>query len=634
MQVVTPAYREELARPVCGPALVELEMRVVDVDAAAGAQVDKEDGIYWSDAESTLATEGAPHRSYATFEPGRWKMDGRLHIAPEPGKPTLTEGFVSQEMSDSEGWFEKPPELVLDFASPVNLPGLTLAFDQVAGEWCSQIALDTWKEGRQVESSRLKPDAVVWVAQGPWQPFDRLRIRFERTCQPLRRARVSRIVFGLELVLGPEQLSKTIQLTQVDPVGRRLPTDTLKFTAINTNLITDSQVGRYDPDNPQGIWRYFEQRTPVHIRYGQTITGGMRWGDMARLTWQDAAESSWKDIREGGFVEWLDGGRYYLTGQPTIDGMYAQFEATDAVGILDNTYYKGIWDGKAHSLWDLAQAVLEDAGLPCPEKGVKPWKLWEGLKTLYSTAPLPVTTHRECLQMIAHAGCCVLRTDRQGWICIEPDAAATTGEYISLAQMLEDAPTVEKTAALLQVECPATVYAPEEKASQLHKGTYQVNGRLALHLTWSQAADIAVSCEGAVVASKALYAAAGDLVLEGSGTATLLVEGRKLETSAQNAVAAVENPADNAQAEVLDNPLITDLQRAAAVAGWVRGYLLRRNTYTLTTRGNPELDVLDRVQMDTRWQKRVGAQVIKNQLSYTDGGLKGEMMLKKEEQEQ
>ena len=274
MQVVTPAYREEMARPVCGPALVELEMRVVDVDAAAGAQVDKEDGIYWSDAESALATEGALHRSYATFEPGRWKMDGRLRIAPEPGKPTLTEGFVSQEMSDSEGWFESPPELVLDFASPVNLPGLTLAFDQVAGEWCSQITLDTWKEGRQVESCRLEPDAVVWVAQGPWQPFDRLRIRFERTCKPLRRARVSRIVFGLELVLGPEQLSKTIQLTQIDPVGRRLPTDTLKFTAINTNLITDSQVGRYDPDNPQGIWRYFEQRTPVHIRYGQTITGG------------------------------------------------------------------------------------------------------------------------------------------------------------------------------------------------------------------------------------------------------------------------------------------------------------------------------------------------------------------------
>ena len=251
------------------------------------------------------------------------------------------------------------------------------------------------------------------------------------------------------------------------------------------------------------------------------------------------------------------------------------------------------------------------------------------MKQITTTAPLPAKQHRECLQLIAHAACCLLYADRDGVIRIQPDESAQSGVSIGLSAMLESAPKVEKTASLLRVECPATVYTPAEKESQLHKGTYQVDGRLALHLTWSQAADIRLECEGAQVTSQALYAAAADLVLEGSGPATLIVSGKKLETSCQNAVAPVPDADENGTAETLDNPLITELDRALAVAAWVREHLLRRSTYTCSTRGNPELDPADRVLLDTQWETAAPAQVLKNQLTYTGGGLKGEMILKR-----
>ena len=312
-----------------------------------------------------------------------------------------------------------------------------------------------------------------------------------------------------------------------------------------------------------------------------------------------------------------------------MEGLYAKFSAADALSLLTGTYYKGRWDGEPHSLWELATAVLEDADLPRRRQDEQPWALWEGLKEITTTAPLPVKQHRECLQLIAHAACCLLYADREGVIRIEPDVSSQTGVCIGLSAILESAPKVEKTASLLRVECPATVYAPAEKESQLHKGTYQVNGRLELHLTWNQAADIRVECEGAQVTSQALYAAAVDLVLEGSGPATLIVRGKKLETSSQNAVAPVTDADENGTVETLDNPLITDLNRALAVADWVRGHLLRRSTYTCTTRGNPEMDPIDRVLLDTQWETAAPAQVLKNQLTYTGGGLKGEMILKR-----
>ena len=44
------------------------------------------------------------------------------------------------------------------------------------------------------------------------------------------------------------------------------------------------------------------------------------------------------------------------------------------------------------------------------------------------------------------------------------------------------------------------------------------------------------------------------------------------------------------------------------------------------------MDPADRVQLETRWERSVPAQVLKNQLTFTGGGLKGEMILKREEQ--
>ena len=632
MQVVTEAYRKEMQQAVIGAAQLEVELSVVDSDAAQNATADPTGQAYWSDVGSALADKGAQKRSYATFEPGRWKTDGTLRIADAKGGALLSEGYVSEAVSGADGRFSTVPVLLLTFAQPVSVPALTFRFDQMAGEWCSELQITAWKGETQLAQQVALPNAVEYQALLRLDRFDRLAVAFTQTSQPYRRARLTRLVFGMEIVFDAAKLNEATQVMEVDPIGRRLPTGSFSFSAININKITDDTHGMYDPDNPNGIWKYFEQRNPITVKYGQQLTSGMKWGDLNDLHWADMVKSGWLEIYQGGFVEWLPGGRFYLTGQPTTDGLYATFEATDAIGILDGTYYKGTWDGKAHSLYELAQAVLEDANLPRQYKEQQPWKLWDGLKQIYTTAPMPEKKHRECLQLIAHAGCCVLYADRDGMIRIEPDQSQQTEVEIGLSSILENAPKVEKSASLLQVECPAVVYTPAQEASQLHKGSYQVNGRLALHLTWNQAADITVTCEGAAVTSKALYASAGDLVLEGKGTATLTIAGKKLETSTQSAVAVVEDADENAVAETLDNPLITDLTRAMAVAQWVKGYLLRRNTYTCTTRGNPEMDTLDQIRLGTEWADRVPAQILKNTLSYSGGGLKGEMVLKRGEE--
>lgn len=373
MQQVSDAYRQEMTKPVLGAAKLAVTLSVVDEDAAPGASDKSEGQAYWSSVESALTQDGAQKRSYATFEPGRWKADGALRIADEPGGALLTEGYVSEAMSGADGRFAAPPVLALEFETPVSVPALSFRFDQVAEEWCTALTVTAWRGGEQLMQRQVLPKAVEHQELVQIDRFDRLEIRFEETSQPFRRARLTRLMFGMELVFGQAELTEAAQTMEVDPIGRRLPTGEFSFSAVNVNLLTGTQNGLYDPDNPQGIWKYFEQRNPITVRYGQQLTGGMKWSDAAALKWDDLAPSGWREIYQGGLVEWIPGGRFYLTGQPVVEGLYAKFSATDALSLLDGSYYKGVWDGESHSLWELATAVLEDANLPRRRQDEQPW---------------------------------------------------------------------------------------------------------------------------------------------------------------------------------------------------------------------------------------------------------------------
>ena len=161
MQQVSDAYRQEMERPVLGAAKLAVTLSVVDEDAAPGAEDKSEHQAYWSSVESALAQDGAQKRSYATFEPGRWKADGTLRIADEPGGALLTEGYVSENLSGADGRFAAPPVLALEFESPVSVPALSFRFDQVAEEWCTALTVTAWKGEVQLVQRQVGETALL-----------------------------------------------------------------------------------------------------------------------------------------------------------------------------------------------------------------------------------------------------------------------------------------------------------------------------------------------------------------------------------------------------------------------------------------------------------------------------------------
>ena len=637
MQPVSEAYKREMRKQWLGEAGVRIRFGVVDVDAATTIDARADSGhVLWSNLETPFYEEAVPNTTYATLEPGRMRADGRQLVAPAPGDAMRGEGYVSQVVSGADGAFSPAPFLHLHFSKTHTAPGLTFVFDRSTGDYPSRLRVVAKRGGTVLLDKVYTPTGAEFETADALARFDDLTLTFLATSPARRRARLQQLRFGLGIVFTGQSIAKTSQKMDTDPITRRLPKNTFNFSVVNFNRLTGDVNGIYSPDNPAGIWKYIDQQNPIEAEYSQLLTDGLLWGDVKPQPWAELELNTWDKLRRGGTVQTLKAGRYYLTGQPTVNGLLADFKAQDLLSFADGSYYRGVYAPQGRSLYELAEDVLRDAALPLIFADADPWRLWEGLKDIKTTAPLPVKKHKDCLQLIAHAGHCALYTNREGYICIQPVPTADTKRALDFSYILEE-PKVTKVATLQAVECKAYSYFPEEKVSDLHKGTYELDGPATLHVTYSLAQADEPVAVGAEVVGARCYARAADVTLrplsgQGKATVELKIPGRKLTDTATVARAAVADADENGSVETLDNPLVTSRAEALVVAAWVRDYLLNRSTYEFSTRGNPELDPLDNVTFESQFKQaadeRSPGVVLVNEIAFS-GGLSSKMTVKR-----
>lgn len=626
MIAVSSAYRREQEKAVAAPMYAAVHF--VAGDAGAAAQAGDNGGMAWSRLDALSLPQVPADAAYATLEPGRTLADGRLRALPDDPADYANEGYVSAQLSDGQGYFAQQPALWFCFGEPQTIPGVTLAFDEAAGEWPAQVRLTALDGAGGVLMDRtLAPQGTVLAVDEALTGLRRLEVRFVQ-CLPRRRARLARVSFGTGVTLSGAQLCSVRQVLEVDPIGRRLPEDSLTFEVVNENALTGASGSRpYDPDNPDGLWGDLDERNPVRLSWGQVLTGGIGWAQAAGDSWGVLYAGSWGGVYGRGGVQWLEGGCYYLTGKPAVNGLTARFRAQSLLACLDGMYEKGVYAPAGRTLYDLALDVLQDDGLPQVLARARPWRLWEGLRQVRTTAPLPRRSHRECLQLIAHAGCCCLYTDRAGNICIRPAPAQETGWAPGPGVML-GRPAVEKTAAAGAVRCPVYRCRPAGEAEVLYEGDLAVENGGTVHVTYGASMAQRAAVAGAGVALDItgcrFYAHSADLALTGTGTAHITVTGHAL--AADTSWVTVGGAAGGETAD-FDNPLLTDRAAALAAARWAMGHLALRSTYTFETRGSPEAEPLDLVALTTAYGTGP-ARLVRCETSYS-GALRTKLTAKR-----
>lgn len=376
------------------------------------------------------------------------------------------------------------------------------------------------------------------------------------------------------------------KVNDVDPLSRRLPKETLSFSIIDFE-------GNYNPSNPSGKWNALDENASLTIQFGFDLGSGL--------------------------IEWLEEDQYFLSGRPTVSSGIASFRASSKLNHLTSNYYKGTYGQK--SLYELALNVLTDAG-------VTSYSIDEALQTMYTVAPLPITIHANCLQLIAHAGRCTLRTISNGVIEIKPFSVTNTPDefMLPLNSIALKGDTISKIETLYKVQCNLYIYSLAETESVLFESIIDVDGESTVHIEYDTSTNQVITSSGGVLSNISTYAASADFTITGTGTYTITVVGKKISTRtsiAESYISADSNGAVDSE----KNQLITDSSMQSALIYQVANYLQYRLTHTVRYRGNPELDALDGIYMQTIYDSFISALVLTHTINF-NGAISGVLVLK------
>lgn len=390
MKSVSNAYKASMKAMLRNRSYVRITFGNVDTTAATDGEWESNGAASISEFETVDYTYQYGD-TYAALELNRWALDGKTLIVPTG--EAVQDGFISSLMSDADGNFSTPPVITREFSLKHIFPGLTLTFDTRQQEWPLEVTADFYLNGEVVDTQTVSITSIQTTITTTATEVDKVTITFDR-CLPYRRPRLENVLYGLNVQFVNKDIVSTQQKHDVDPLSRRLPTETMQFTILDYEH-------KYDPDNPAGIYAYVDKNSPIEIQFGYELSDGS--------------------------VEWLKPDNYVLNAKPSAQNNQATFNGTGLIGSLTGTFYKSKLGSK--SLYNMAEEVLLDAGLTLTEQGTNPWEIDEALKDMFTTAALPIDTHMNCLQLIAHAACCRLYTDDDNIIHIRPFGVTVIGIY-------------------------------------------------------------------------------------------------------------------------------------------------------------------------------------------------------------
>ena len=365
MQKVSPEYVESMKSIGRNRGYIRVTLGIINAEAQKDLVVsDSTDLAYFS--QQALVEGAEVTQPYATCEQGWSKVDGGMYFLPanSAGTTYYNNGLVSDDLYGS---------ITFDFGGEVyDVAGFTIDFgDNYRVDF-------TITNGTETITFTDNDKRYFSTEQGI-HDMSSFTITATRMLDGDSRLRIYSLSLGVSNTFTNENTLDYSETSYVSPIA-----DTLPSTDVNIRVVNYDNY--YNPDNPNSILAFFEVGQEVRVQFGY-------------------------DTNDDGEIEWLPETVTHLKTWGATDSD-ATFTATDKFDYLQGTYYGGTYDATGTTLYDLAVDVLTDAG-------ITDYKLDTVLKEVTVNNPLPPVAHTEALQIIANAGRCTLREDRDGKIFIE-----------------------------------------------------------------------------------------------------------------------------------------------------------------------------------------------------------------------
>lgn len=332
----------------------------------------------FSNVSSIVEDESEIYTRYGTGELNFTVLDGSFQFPPDSSPEEA--GYIS-DVCVEDGHH---PKITLSFSKihTANIPGITITWSETFDEWADTFILTAYSGSAVVSSKTISGNSFA-VSQIDWSIFgyDSISIEVVSWCIPDRRARIEKILLGQFIVFEKDSIFSFTHESSRDPISGQLPNDSITFTV-------DNSQQKWNPINPQGLYKYLYERQQISVQYGMDIDGT---------------------------VEWINGGRFFLSEWSVpANSIEASFTARDAFAYLMVSNYTGRMYG---TLYEMAYDALE-----LLDENVATFQISEELKK-YTTdiTDKDKSNYKDSdiLQMVANAAGMAMYQTRDGVIVID-----------------------------------------------------------------------------------------------------------------------------------------------------------------------------------------------------------------------
>lgn len=569
-RIVSDSFKQIMSGKVLPLTHFKVTFGIEAPNASAEAVINVSEQSDWSNVLQ-INDDFMPKSNYATAELNQFVLGSRKKLFPNNPNEYVKDKYTSSNISDIDCNYDVYPTINIQFTNLQTLAGLTFVFDEMSKNFPSLMKLTAYDGATVLKEVLARPDNVTYIVE----KFDNIRalkIEIMKSNLPFLRAIVSRIYFGIAKTFTEANTEKVEQTYSISPINNNLYKSELKVTLDNFDL-------QYNIDNKKGLYTYLTDQQPMSIQYSMD-------GE-----------------------EWIDGGRYLTSGKAKISNNLATIETIDQIQYMNDTYKKDVYRTTPINLYDLATDVLLDFGWRVNSLGEFPFEIDESLKNITTLGTLPIASHAECLQIIASAGGVAFYADDRGYICLKPLPTQVSDEsYIIDFNNATTYPEPEEIEPLAEMEVTVHNYTAETSTSELHKSKYSVNGSQTLKIEYELSKGQTLSMpSGLTLNESRFYGRYCELDVTGTGTFEITISGSKIVDNTSTLTIINQ---ENGEIAPLDNPLITDDNRANIVGNIVKDYLKCRIRYTIPWVQDYRVNVGDLVYIRTQFSEKLLCRVL------------------------
>jgi hypothetical protein len=570
---------EQLKKPKRNLGFLKVKFNIIDPEANPNVSVNNEE--IFSNIQNIKNEEIIQIKNYATLEKNFWILDGRQ---PLYGSEELEQTYVSSYMSDENCQYNDMPSIKLESDVYLTTLGLTMTFDSIDGNYAKKLNVKAYRDDKAIMDKDYTlnsyKERLIFADNDELVRWNRIEISFLESSLPYRRIRINQLLVGILEVYTDKNIISAESKEKTTMINSELPTHTFKFTIDNMNKL-------FNPDNPQGWYRYILQQQPISYEWGYQL--------------------------DDGTIEWILGGNMLLTGSADVKENQVTFNTTTLINYLTNVYKKGVYNSNGRSLYELAIDVLSDNNIDSTQ-----YNLWEGLKSIKTEAPLPKLESRQLLQIIATTGNCVLFTNRENIINIQPFIYEVSKDEMDYA-FITSKPTVRINSELYNSIVYINHYSIDNAVSELFKNEdLHINGTSIIEIEYNLATNISSRITGGAIVSEVYYGryAVLEVIPNENEPTSLEIFGNKINVSQ-----TVDSKNYNFDGEDITykNDLVTQLSESTKkvkLKEFIGDWYNNRNIYSFNNRGDITKDTRTVLPIETDFSSGLIGYLVENNINY------------------